>query len=473
MTKPSIGLTGLGVMGSNLALNIADNGFDLAVHNRTNADVDRFLEKSGDLRARLTGHYEIEDFIAGIATPRTIIMMVKAGSVVDAVIAALTPHLEKGDLLIDAGNSDFNDTVRRTKTLEDQGFGFLGIGVSGGEVGARFGPSTMAGGSAEKYALVEDMLNAIAAKHEGEPCAAWLGPDGAGHFVKTMHNGIEYGDMQMIAETYGVMRNGLGMEPKAIGKVFERWNEGALGSYLIEITAQILQTEDPQTGADIIDVIVDRAGQKGTGRWSAIESQKLGVPASAIEAAVTARALSAGKDQRETMERLYGTPDTVISSASMEAIITQLENALLAGKIIAYAQGFSVIRAASEENGWNTPLARVAEIWRAGCIIRSVMLNDIASAFANNPALESLLLAPAFADKMKATHADLRTIVALTAQHALPLPALSAALSYFDYARQGQSTANILQAQRDFFGAHGFERTDEEGSDHHGPWAMG
>lgn len=473
MSKPSIGLTGLGTMGSNLALNIADNGFDLAVHNRTNKDVDSFVEKAGDLSKRITGYYEIDDFVAGIEAPRTIIMMVKAGNVVDKVIEGLLLHLDKGDLLIDAGNSDFNDTIRRTVDLEEQGFGFLGIGVSGGEVGARYGPSTMAGGSAEKYALVEDILNAIAADYEGEPCAAWLGPDGAGHFVKTMHNGIEYGDMQMIAESYGLMRNGLGMKPKAIGKIFERWNEGALGSYLIEITAKILQTDDPKTGKDIIDIILDRAGQKGTGRWAAIESQKLGIPASAIEAAVTARALSAGKDTRTKMEAIYGRTDPALENVDTDHIVAQLENALLAGKIIAYAQGFAVIRAASQENEWNTPLAKVAEIWRAGCIIRSVMLTDIAEVFDTNPDLENLLLADKFADRIKDGERDLRSIVALAATNTIPLPALSAALSYFDYARQEQSTANILQAQRDFFGAHGFERTDEQGGDFHGPWAMG
>ena len=473
MAKPSLGLTGLGVMGRNLALNIADNGYGIAVHNRTNSDVDNFLANAGDLQEKLTGHYEIENFVVGIAKPRTILMMVKAGAVVDKVIEGLKPHLDKGDLLIDAGNSDFNDTVRRTAALEAEGFGFVGMGVSGGEVGARFGPSIMAGGSKDKFVLIKEMVEAISAKHEGEPCAAWLGPDGAGHFVKTMHNGIEYGDMQMIAEVYGILRNGLSMTPENIGKVFEKWNAGPLQSYLVEITAEILQTEDPDSARPMIDIIMDRAGQKGTGRWSAIESQKLGVPASAIEAAVTARALSAGKTTRQEMEKAYGVVNSAIQGQDQSELIEQLEQALLGGKIIAYAQGFSVLKAASEENDWNLPMDTIAEIWREGCIIRSVMLDDIADAFRSEPDLESLLLAPDFVTRMKSASLPLRQTVALAAQHALPLPALSASLSYFDYFRQGQSTANILQGQRDFFGAHGFERTDKDGKDYHGPWAMG
>jgi len=473
MSKPSLGLTGLGVMGRNLALNIADNGFNIAVHNRTDSDVDDFLEKAGELRDKLSGHYDIAKFVEGIAKPRTIIMMVKAGVVVDKVIDALKPHLDKGDLLIDAGNSDFNDTVRRTASLEAEGFGFIGMGVSGGEVGARFGPSIMAGGSAEKYSLIENMVEAISAKHEGAPCAAWLGPDGAGHFVKTMHNGIEYGDMQMIAEAYGIMRQGLGMEPQAIGKVFEKWNKGALKSYLVEITAEILQTEDPDSGHPMIDIIMDRAGQKGTGRWSATESQKLGVPASAIEAAVTARALSANKETRVAMETLYGTAIVSLGDDAKSDLLEKLEQALLGGKIIAYAQGFSVLKAASIENKWNLPMDVIAEIWREGCIIRSVMLDDIAEAFRNNRELESLLMAPEFVLRMKSASSSLREVVSLAALQCLPVPALSASLSYFDYFRQGQSTANILQGQRDFFGAHGFQRTDKDGKDYHGPWAMG
>lgn len=475
MTKPKIGLTGLGVMGRNLALNIADNGFDIAVHNRTNADVDDFLNNAADLRDRLTGFHDIPQFVAGIERPRTIILMVKAGAVVDKVIEGLLPHLDQGDLLIDAGNSDFNDTVRRTRAIEELGFGYVGMGVSGGEVGARFGPSIMVGGSKELYANVQHVLEAISAKYEGDPCAAWLGPDGAGHFVKTMHNGIEYGDMQMIAEVYGVMRSGLGMEPDAISKIFARWNDGPLGSYLIEITADILQTTDPDTGNPIIDMIVDRAGQKGTGRWSAIESQKLGIPATTIEAAVAARALSASHDLRSKFDKIYNGDETRNLSGERGEIIGKLEKALLAGKIIAYAQGFSVLHAASVENNWNLPLDRVAEIWREGCIIRSVFLNDISEAYHKEGQMESLLLASSFVDRLNQTTASLREIVGMSVGVGLPVPALAAALSYFDYFRQEQSTANILQAQRDFFGAHGFARTDKPdgGNDFHGPWAMG
>lgn len=475
MTKPSIGLTGLGVMGRNLALNIADNGFDIAVHNRTNADVDDFLAGAGDLHPRLSGHHELPDFVAGIAAPRTIIMMVKAGDVVDKVIAALEPHLDQGDLLIDAGNSDFRDTMRRTADLEQKGFGYIGMGVSGGEVGARFGPSIMVGGSREKFSNVEDVLTAIAAKYEGEPCAAWLGPDGAGHFVKTLHNGIEYGDMQMIAEIYGLMRDGQGMEAGEIAPVFKTWNEGELQSYLIEITGEILQTADLQSGDPIIDVILDVAGQKGTGRWSVIESQKLGMPATTMEAAVAARALSAQPDLRTAMESRYGKPDDAVLASAIEnrdAFVRDLESALLAGKIIAYAQGFSVIAAASHENGWHLPLDTIAEIWREGCIIRSVFLDDIAAAFRGDAELNNLLLSPAFAHRLENAIPALRKIVAMGAEHGLPLPALSAALSYFDTFRMKRGTANMIQAQRDFFGAHGFGRIGEEGTDFHGPWAM-
>ena len=479
MGTPKIGLTGLGVMGRNLALNIAENGFDIAVHNRTDKDVDAFLDNADPaLRPKLTGHHDIEDFVAGIENPRTIIMMVKSGPVVDAVVDALIPHLDAGDLVIDAGNSDFSDTVERTRRLEAKGFGYVGMGVSGGEVGARFGPSIMVGGSREKFDLIKDMVMAISAKYEtadGQkvPCAAWLGPDGAGHFVKTLHNGIEYGDMQMIAEIYGVMRTGLGMTPAAIGKIFERWNRGPLESYLIEITAQILQTDDPDTGNPIIDMIMDRAGQKGTGRWSAIESQKLATPATTIEAAVAARALSARKKLRVKMEARYGGGEGKITNADQTAIVEQLEQALLCGKIIAYAQGFSVLGAASKEYKWDLPLDIVAEIWREGCIIRSVMLNDIASAFRQDESFEDLLLSPKFAEVVKSSSQSLRDVVGLSVQNALPVPALSAALSFFDYFSKAQSTANIIQAQRDFFGAHGFERTDKDGDGHHGPWAMG
>jgi 6-phosphogluconate dehydrogenase len=342
------------------------------------------------------------------------------------------------------------------------------MGVSGGEEGARHGPSIMVGGTEASFRRIERVLLDIAAEYKGEPCAAWLGPNGAGHFVKTIHNGIEYADMQMIAEIYGVLRDGLGLAPKEIGAIFERWNEGRLNSYLIEITGKVLAADDPKTGRPVVEIILDRAGQKGTGKWSAIEAETLGVPATAIEAAVAARVLSSLKDERLAAEAAYGALATTPISGDRAALLADLELALFAGKIAAYAQGFAVLAAASTEFDWNLPLPTVAKIWRAGCIIRSQFLGTLAEAFAaGRPA--NLLMAPAFVEMMRQAHPSLRRIVALAAEAGLPVPALSSALGYFDSYRQGRGTSNLIQAQRDFFGAHGFERIDEPGA-HHGPW---
>ena len=473
MTKPSFGVLGLGVMGSNLALNVADNGFRLAAYNRADKVEEGFRKAAGDLIDNIDLHWDLKEFVAGLERPRSIFMMVTAGKVVDIVLEDLLPLLDEGDLVIDGGNSDYRDTIRRTKMMEEKGFGFLGVGVSGGEVGARYGPSMMIGGSRKLYDQVDEILKTIAADFEGVPCADWLGPDGAGHFVKTVHNGIEYADMQMIAECYGLMTNGLGMEPKEIGEVFARWNEGDLQSYLVEITAKLLDFDDPDTGRPMIDVIQDKAGQKGTGRWTVIESQTMGIPATTMEAAVTARALSARKALRERAEEIYGAPACNIDPATRDEVIADLERALIAGKIVAYTQGFNVLAAASAEHEWNLDMARIAEVWRAGCIIRSRFLDDIASAFRDGDDLGNLLFAPGLVDRMKANVEGLRTIVGLGIEDAQPVIALSAALDYFDYFRRGRSTANMIQAQRDYFGAHGFERVDREGTDFHGPWALG
>ena len=473
MTKPSFGVLGLGVMGSNLALNVADHGFDLAVYNRTDAVEAGFLKAAGPLKERITAYWELEPFIQGLARPRSIFMMVTAGKVVDIVLEQLVPLLDEGDLVIDGGNSDYKDTARRTAMMEEKGLGFLGVGVSGGEVGARYGPSLMIGGSRELYDQVDEILKAIAADYEGSPCADWLGPGGAGHFVKTVHNGIEYADMQMIAEAYGLMSDGLGMAPHEIGAVFERWNEGELSSYLIEITARLLAYDDPDTGRPMVDIIQDKAGQKGTGRWTVIESQSMGIPASAMEAAVTARALSARKELREEAQSIYGAPACDIDPARKDEVIAALEQALIAGKIIAYTQGFNVLAAASREHAWNLDLARIAEVWRAGCIIRSKFLNDISAAFRSDADLRNLLFAPSLVERVKGTIGGLRSTVMLAAKDAQPVIALSSGLQYFDYFRRARSTANVIQAQRDFFGAHGFERVDRDGTDYHGPWALG
>ncbi|MDP3897337.1 MAG: NADP-dependent phosphogluconate dehydrogenase, partial [Mesorhizobium sp.] len=374
------------------------------------------------------------------------------------------------DIIIDAGNANFRDTLRRFDELKGSGLEYLGIGVSGGEEGARHGPSIMAGGTQQSFARVEDVLTDIAARYQGEPCSAWLGPDGAGHFVKTVHNGIEYADMQMIAEVYGVLRDGLGMQAAEIGAVFADWNKGRLNSYLIEITASVLAAGDAATGHPVVDIILDSAGQKGTGRWAVIEAQMMGVPATGIEAAVAARSLSAMRSERQTAERAYPLTLPRLDPADAPDLIWHLELALFAGKVAAYAQGFAVMAAASREFGWDLPMATIARIWRAGCIIRSQFLDTIASAFEGDRDVANLLLAPGFVAMMTEAQPSLRQAVAVAAVHGLPLPALSSALAYFDGYRQGRGTANLIQAQRDFFGAHGFERIDADGA-HHGPWA--
>ncbi|MDJ0825222.1 MAG: NADP-dependent phosphogluconate dehydrogenase [Rhodobacter sp.] len=470
MAKARIGLIGLGVMGANLALNIAERGFPVAVHNRTTSAIADFIGAAGDLAASLVAAETPAALAAALTPPRAIIIMVKAGGPVDATIDALKPHLDLGDILIDAGNADFNDTRRREAQLKDAGFRFIGMGVSGGEEGARHGPSIMVGGAPEAYAEIADIVEAIAAKYQDAPCAAHLGPDGAGHFVKTVHNGIEYADMQMIAEVYGLLRNADGRSPAQIAALFDEWNGGPLQSYLAEITAKVLAATDPDTGRPMVDVILDRAGQKGTGRWTVIEALKLGQSASTIEAAVGARSWSAAKDLRETgAERLTG-PKT--SDPGPVLLDADLERALLSARVIAYAQGFSLLAAASEDFAWDLDLARTAEIWRAGCIIRSALLDDIATAFRGELPGDSLILAPAFARLLNDNAGALRRLVARASLSGQPIPAMASALSYYDTMRHARGTAALIQAQRDFFGAHGFERVDTDGEGHHGPWGL-
>jgi 6-phosphogluconate dehydrogenase len=466
MEKAEIGLIGLGTMGSNLALNIAEKGHRIAVFNRTASRTDDFIAHAGDLAERIVPTKSIADLVAAITPPRPIILMVQAGKPVDEQIALLKPVLAERDIIIDAGNANFHDTVRRDRELAGSGLVFIGMGVSGGEEGARHGPSIMVGGPRDAYPRVEPVLTAISAKYKGEACSAWLGEGGAGHFVKTIHNGIEYADMQMISEVYGVLRDGLGMTPKTMADIFATWNKGRLNSYLIEITAEVLRADDPETRKPVVEIILDRAGQKGTGRWSAIEAQTLGIPATAIEAAVAARVISGLKDERIAAEKAYGSTSHIVAD---RLLVPALELALLAGKIAAYAQGFAVMAGASKEFGWNLPLATIAKIWRAGCIIRSQFLDTIAAAFAGATSAPNLLMEPAFVAMMKEAHPALRSVVAKAAESGLPIPALSSALAYFDGYRQGRGTSNLIQAQRDFFGAHGFERIDAEGA-HHGPW---
>ncbi len=469
MDKAEIGLIGLGTMGSNLALNIAEKGHRIAVFNRTVARVDEFKANAGELADRIVPCHSLAELADAIRPPRPVVIMVLAGKTVDEQIAALRGELEANDIIIDAGNANFHDTVRRFKELEGSGLTFIGMGVSGGEEGARHGPSIMVGGTEESWRRVKDVLTAISAKFKGEPCAAWLGPDGAGHFVKTVHNGIEYADMQMIAEIYGILRDGLSMAAKDIAPVFAEWNEGRLNSYLIEITANVLVADDPKTGKPVVDIILDRAGQKGTGKWSVIEAQQLGIPATAIEAAVAARVLSSLKDERLAAEKAYGALAVEKIGGAKDALLKDLELALFAGKIAAYAQGFAVMAGASKEFGWNLPMPTIARIWRAGCIIRSAMLDTMAEAFSSGGAEKNLLMAPAFVALMSQAHPSLRRVVARAAEAGLPVPALASALGYFDAYRQGRGTSNLIQAQRDFFGAHGFERIDDKGA-FHGPW---
>lgn len=465
-----IGLIGLGTMGGNLALNIAENGFQIAVYNRTGEKTDQFMAKAGGLAGKLVPSKDLKDFVGSIKSPRAVILMVPAGEAVDAQIDALRPLLDAGDLIIDAGNANYHDTNRRAEAAEKQGPRFMGIGVSGGEEGARFGPSVMAGGPTDAWDQVGHILEAISAKHDGEPCAAHLGEAGAGHLVKTVHNGIEYADMQMIAEVYGVMRDGFGMTSGEIGAVLETWNSGILQSYLIEISGKVAKAADPQTGKPMLDIILDRAGQKGTGRWTAIEALMLGTPASTIEAAVAVRNMSSRLDERKAGEAEFGAAPQTMDRNVLG--IDALEAALVAGKIVCYAQGFGLILEAAKQYGWAMHLPKIAMIWRNGCIIRSAMLNDMSAALTDDPQ-RNLMFAPFFSEKLKETEGKLRQVVAQAALHGLPVPALSSALSYFDIMRTARSTANMLQGQRDFFGAHGFERTDKDGGGYHGPWAMG
>ncbi len=461
-----MGLIGVGTMGSALALNIAENGYDITLWNLDVSTVDALVNSAGDLAPKLHKAADIADLVAKMSAPRAIILLVPAGKPVEMTIDTLIPLLEPGDTIIDGGNSDFRETIRRTEKVEAAGLAYLGVGVSGGSEGARHGPSMMAGGTAETYAAFAPVLEAIAAKFEGDPCVAHLGPDGAGHFVKTVHNGIEYADMQMIAEAYGVMRDMQGRAASDIAPVFKRWNDGPLDSYMIGVTAKVLAAKDPKTGADMVDMIVDKAGQKGTGRWTVIEAIRMGQSASIIEAAVGARVLSSEKTTRDVAQPL-------LSPAGEDPVVqvseSDLEAALVTGRVLAYAQGFRILLAASDEFGWALDYARIAEIWRAGCIIRSSMLDDIASAFRGDLPQGRLILSDHFRAVLMDNVGGLRRVVSAAALAGVPVPALSAALSWFDTIRKARGFTDLTQAQRDYFGAHSFLRTDEDGH-HHGPW---
>ncbi len=477
MANAHIGLIGLGVMGRNLALNLVDNGYTVAVYNRTRKTTDGFLAEADDRRSGLIGCGTPDELVSHLRPPRPVLLMVKAGTAVDQQIAALAPLLQPGDVLMDGGNANFRDTRRRAAALNEQGLDFLGVGVSGGELGARHGPSIMVGGSRDGYSAVASMLQSVAARAGEDRCCAYLGGDGAGHFVKTLHNGIEYADMQMIAEAYHVMRHGLAMAPAECAAVFRRWTEGPLASYLIEITADILETIDPETGDALVEKILDRAGEKGTGRWATAEALELGVPAPTIAEAVAARAVSALKEERVAAAKVFAkigvtAPIPIDEPRAREAVARSMAGALLAGKIAAYAQGFAVLSAASRHWDWTLPLDRIAQIWRAGCIIRSRFLDDIAAAYATSPAPANLLVAPHFVAIMGRHQIDLRQIVNFAIGIGLPVPALASALAYFDGYRRERLWADMIQAQRDYFGAHTFERVDKPGSFHFA-WTAG
>lgn len=462
--RTDIGLIGLAVMGENLALNIESKGWHVSVYNRTVPGIEEgVVERFVNGRAKgknIEGFTDITDFVASIAVPRKIMMMVRAGSPVDELMEQLFPHLSPGDILIDGGNSNYEDTNRRVKLSESKGFLFVGAGVSGGEEGALKGASIMPGGSEQAWAEVQPILQSIAAKaSDGTPCCQWVGPAGSGHFVKMIHNGIEYGDMQLIAEAYWVMKKLLDLTNEEMASVFSYWNEGKLRSYLIEITANILRHKD-KTGVYLIDKILDAAGQKGTGKWSVINAMELGMPLGLIATAVFERSLSAQKELREAAApefqgrrsmAIYNKQDTV----------KEIFSALYASKLVSYAQGFAVLQRASDAFGWNLNLASVARMWRGGCIIRSVFLNDIAAAFEAKDKPEHLLLAPYFRDEMKGLLPGWKNLVLQAVREELPVPAFSSALNYFYSLASANLPANMVQAQRDYFGAHTFERRDE------------
>jgi 6-phosphogluconate dehydrogenase len=469
MEKADIGLIGLAVMGQNLVLNMADHGYRVAVFNRTTSKVDDFI-KGPAQGANIIGTHSLEELVAALGRPRKVMLMVKAGVVVDRFIDALVPLLEPGDVIIDGGNSHYPDSTRRTAHLREQGLHFIGTGISGGEEGARHGPSIMPGGDAEAWPLVKDIFQSIAAHVDGDPCCQWVGPDGAGHFVKMVHNGIEYGDMQLICEAYDLMGNALGISCDRMHTVFSQWNSGVLDSYLIEITADILAMKDAD-GAPLVDKILDTAGQKGTGKWTGISALDIGVPLTLIGEAVFARVLSSLKEERVRAAALLGPRPNAAPAGAEEDNIKAIHDALYAAKIISYAQGFMLMQEAAREHGWQLDYGAIALMWRGGCIIRSKFLGDIRDAYANNPRLENLAQDSFFSAALKSAEANWRKAVMLAVNNGIPVPAIAAALSYFDGYRSARLPANLLQAQRDYFGAHTYERVDRpRGEFFHTDW---
>lgn len=464
MAKQQIGVIGLAVMGKNLALNIESRGFSISVYNRSVEKTEEFLKEAEG--KNVVGTFSIEEFVHSLETPRKILIMVKAGAPTDSTIEMLLPHLDKGDILIDGGNTYYKDTQRRNKMLSDSGIHFIGTGVSGGEEGALKGPSIMPGGQKEAFELVKPIFEAISAKVNNEPCTTYIGPDGAGHYVKMVHNGIEYGDMQLISEAYFLLKNVLGLSADEFHQVFSEWNKGELDSYLIEITADIFTKTDDETGKPLVDVILDKAGQKGTGKWTSQSTLDLGVPTSIITESVFARFISAMKDERVKASKLLSGPSTSSYTGNKEQLIEDVRKALYMSKICSYAQGFAQLRAASDEYNWDLKYGEIAMIFRGGCIIRAAFLQKIKEAYDLDANLSNLLLDPYFKEIVESYQGALRKISVVAIEAGVPIPCFSAALAYYDSYRTETLPANLIQAQRDYFGAHTYERTDKEGKFH-------
>lgn len=463
MSKQQIGVVGMAVMGRNLALNIESRGYSVSIFNRSKDKTDEVISEHPG--KKLVPYYTAEKFVESLEKPRRILLMVKAGEATDKTIESLKPYLEKGDILIDGGNTFFKDTIRRNKELSEEGFNFIGTGVSGGEEGALKGPSIMPGGQKHAYELVAPILKEIAAQADGEACVTYIGPDGAGHYVKMVHNGIEYGDMQLIAEAYALLKQALGLNNQQLAQTFSEWNKGELSSYLIEITADIFTKQD-ESGKYLVDVILDEAANKGTGKWTSQSALDLGMPLSLITESVFARYLSALKTQRVAASKVLTGPAASEFSGDTKGFVEKVRRALYLGKLVSYAQGFQQLKAASEEYGWSLNYGEIAKIFRAGCIIRAQFLQKITDAYAKDSQLDNLLLAPYFKQIADEYQQALRDVVAYAVQHGIPVPTFSAAIAYYDSYRSAVLPANLIQAQRDYFGAHTYKRTDKDGVFH-------
>jgi 6-phosphogluconate dehydrogenase len=457
--KANFGMLGLAVMGRNLALNVADHGFKVAVWNRDTTVTDKFMAEHG--AERFVATRTLEEFVASLERPRRVMIMVKAGKPVDEVLDRLKALLEPGDIVIDGGNTLFTETQRRELDLRKRGLNFVGMGVSGGEEGARFGPALMPGGSKDAWVALKPILEAISAKTDSGPCVTHVGPDGAGHFVKMVHNGIEYGDMQLIAEAYDLLGRVGGMGGHAIGEVFAKWNQGPLASFLVELTGQVLAVKDPETGRPLVDVVQDKAGQKGTGKWTAEIALDLAVPIPTISAAIDSRVLSSMKDERVAASKIVRGVAAPLAPGDQAALVSAVHDALLASKICSYAQGLHLIRTASTKHEWGISMKETARIWKGGCIIRAVLLDNIMRAFERRPDLPNLLVDSDFEGRLHAAQPGWRRAVARAVEHGIPVPAMSASLAYFDSYRTDRLPQNLTQAQRDAFGAHTYERTDK------------